>query len=243
MVQQGVARRLDVALVQSGLVTSRSRSQRAIGDGRVMVDGVVCYRASQIVTPGQRIELEDDPWVSRAAFKLLGALDDAGLLVPGRCLDAGASTGGFTQVLLAKGARRVYAIDVGHGQMARQIANDPRVVVREGLNAKDLVLADVDGEPVGLLVADLSFISLTLVLPALLPLVDGDALVLVKPQFEVGRERLGDGGVVHLEQEREAAVDKVCEAAVALGWTPRWRGQSRVPGVHGNIEYFVHLVR
>jgi len=232
--------RLDVALVQAGLVTTRQRAQRAILDGRVMVDGEVGLRASQIVKPGTRIEVTDDPWVSRAAYKLLGALDDAGLVVPPRCLDAGASTGGFTQVLLSRGARVVYAVDVGHGQLAPQVAADPRVVAREGLNVKDMTLADVGGEPVALLVSDLSFISLPLVLPALLPLVIEDALLLVKPQFEVGRGLIGSG-VVRDETVRLQSVDNVCEVAAGMGWQTVWRGESGLPGAQGNVEYFVHL--
>ena len=232
--------RLDVALVDGQFVTSRQRAQRAIQAGRVMVNGVAALKASQSVTSDDRIEVVNDPWVSRAAHKLLGALDDTGLVVPARCLDAGASTGGFTQVLLSRGAEKVYAVDVGHGQLAREVAVDPRVVVREGVNVKDLRLEDVDGEAVELLVADLSFISLTLVLPALLPLASGDALLLVKPQFEVGREKIGSG-VVRDENARLEAVEKVCAVAADLGWITVWRGPSRLEGAHGNVEYFVHL--
>jgi len=206
----------------------------------VMVNSVVAVKASQLVAPDDRIEVVHDPWVSRAAHKLLGALDDTGLTVPARCLDAGASTGGFTQVLLSRGAETVYAVDVGHGQLASSIADDPRVVAREGVNVKDLRLEDLDGEKVGLLVADLSFISLTQVLPALLPLVADDALLLVKPQFEVGRGNVGSG-VVRDEGRRLKAVDKVCAATAELGWRVVWRGPSRLQGAHGNVEYFVHL--
>ena len=232
--------RLDLALVEAGLVASRQRAQRAIQGGQVMVNGVVALKASQSVASDDRIEVVDDPWVSRAAHKLLGALDGTGLVVPARCLDAGASTGGFTQVLLSRGAETVYAVDVGHGQLASSIADDPRVVAREGVNVKDLRLEDLDGEKVGLLVADLSFISLTLVLPALLPLLDGDALLLVKPQFEVGRENIGSG-VVRDEMGRLKAVEKVCAAAAELGWSTVWRGPSRLGGARGNVEYFIHL--
>jgi len=233
-------RRLDLALVDGQFATSRQRAQRAIQGGRVMVNGVVAVKASQSVAPDDRIEVIDDPWVSRAAHKLIGALDDTGLVVPARCLDAGASTGGFTQVLLSRGAEKVYAFDVGHGQLAPEVAADPRVVLREGVNVKDLRLEDLDGVKVRLLVADLSFISLTLVLPALLPLVEGDALLLVKPQFEVGRGNIGSG-VVRDEEGRLKAVEKVCAAAAELGWTTMWRGASRLEGAHGNVEYFVHL--
>jgi len=170
-------------------------------------------------------------------------LDDSGLVVPGRCLDVGASTGGFTQVLLTRGATRVYAVDVGHDQTAAQVAEDSRVTLREGLNAKDLVLGDLDGAPVGLAVADLSFISLTAVLPALLPLIEpsGHALLLVKPQFEVGRAELPSSGVVRDAAARQAAVDNVAHAASELGWCEQWRGPSRLPGAHGNVEFFLLL--
>jgi len=234
-------KRLDLALVEAGHAYSRHRAQQAIAAGRVRVNGVLALKPAQAVSPGDAIAVEDEPWVSRAAHKLLGALDDSALAVPARCLDAGASTGGFTQVLLSRGAERVYAVDVGHGQLAPPVAGDPRVVAREGVNAKNLTLADLDGQPVGLTVADLSFISLGLVLPALLPLTTDDALVLVKPQFEVGRERLGSSGVVRDEALRIAAVDGVAAAAVALGWREAWRGVSHLPGAHGNVEYFLRL--
>lgn len=235
--------RLDVALVEAGLVRSRHQGQQWIADGRVSVGGKVATKPSQMVASGVSIATQSEPWVSRAAHKLLGALDDAGVVVPTRCLDAGASTGGFTQVLLSRGARRVYAVDVGHGQLAPELAEDARVTQSEGCNVKDLSLDDLDGRPVGLAVADLSFISLTAVLPSLLPLVDrdGDVLLLVKPQFEVGKQALGPSGVVRDDALRQAAVDRVCSAAADLGWTAVWRGVSRLPGAHGNIEYFVHL--
>jgi len=233
--------RLDVALVASGSVTTRHRAQLAISGGRVRVNGFVANKPSQPVIPDDEIAVDDDPWVSRAAHKLLGALDDAHIAVPARCLDAGASTGGFTQVLLSRGAQRVYAVDVGHGQLAPEVAGDVRVTAREGVNVKDLTLADLDDEPVGLLVVDLSFISLTLVLPTLLPLVNGDVLLLVKPQFEVGKGKLGGSGVVRDERLRTQAVDGVGAAAVSLGWREVWRGPSRLPGAHGNVEYFIHM--
>jgi len=235
------ARRLDVALVTAGLVSTRHRAQLAIAGGRVRVNGVEATKPARPVGFDDQIDLEDDPWVSRAAHKLLGALDDAEIAVPARCLDAGASTGGFTQVLLSRGAQRVYAVDVGHGQLAGEVANDARVTSREGLNVKDLTLAALDGEPVSLVVADLSFISLTQVLATLLPLVLSDALLLVKPQFEVGRGRLGNSGVVRDERLRTQAVDDVVASAESLGWREAWRGASHLPGGQGNIEYFVHM--
>lgn len=237
--------RLDVALVTSGLARSRHQGQQLILAGQVLVDGRPASKPSQLVASGQEIVITTTSWVSRAAHKLLGALDDAGVVVPPRCLDVGASTGGFTQVLLSRGASRVYAIDVGHGQLAPELAGDKRVTPHEGFNAKDLTLADVDGEPVGLAVADLSFISLTAVLPSILPLIraDGSALLLVKPQFEVGKAALGSSPVVRSDALRRASVQQVIAAAASLGWVTVWQRPSQLPGAQGNIEYFVHLRR
>jgi len=238
-------KRLDVVLAETHAVASRHQAQQAIASGMVLINGVPALKPSQMVEDGDEVAVETEPWVSRGAHKLLGALDDSGLSVPERCLDAGASTGGFTQVLLSRGATRVFAVDVGHGQMAPQVAVDPRVTPLEGVNIKDLRLPDLDDEPVGLAVADLSFISLTAVLPALLPLIEpsGHALLLVKPQFEVGRAGLPSSGVVRDDERRRAAVDNVAAAASALGWCERWRGPSRLPGAHGNVEYFLLLRR
>ncbi len=234
--------RLDVALTTRGLARSRSQAAALVADGRVRVDGVVRTKPATRVAPEQHIEADVEPWVSRAAHKLLGALDESGVAVPPRVLDAGASTGGFTQVCLSRGAERVYCVDVGHGQLAPTIAADPRTVVHEGLNLRDLTLAHLEGEPVGLVVGDVSFISLTLLLPTLLPVCTQTALLLVKPQFEVGRDGLGPGGIVRDPGRRRAAVDAVVEAAGALGWREQWRGVSRLPGTHGNEEHFVTLV-
>ena len=235
--------RLDVALVRRGLVRSRHQGQMLIATGRVMVNGRASAKPSLPVDDHTVIAVDADQWVSRAAHKLLGALDDAGVAVPPRCLDAGASTGGFTQVLLSRGAQRVYAVDVGHGQLAPQLAADPCVTSREGLNIKDVTPEDLDGETVGLIVADLSFIPLEAVLPALLACAapGGEVLLLVKPQFEVGRANLGASGVVRDERLRQEAVEGVCAAAANLGWQTAWKGPSRLPGATGNVEYFVHL--
>jgi len=237
--------RLDVALVERGLARSRTQAARLLAEGRVTLNGTPAAKASTPVHDGDEIAAVEERWVSRAAHKLLGALDDSGVAVAGRVLDAGASTGGFTQVCLDRGATRVYAVDVGHGQLAEPISANPRVVVHEGLNLRDLTLDNLDGAPVDLVVGDVSFISLTLLLPRLLGALaqDGEALLLVKPQFEVGRERLGAGGVVRDPALREQAVAGVVAAAEALGWRERWRGESRLPGASGNVEYFVHFVR
>ncbi|HRA06331.1 MAG TPA: TlyA family RNA methyltransferase [Propionicimonas sp.] len=236
--------RLDRALVERGLARSRTHAQVSIRGGLVSVSGVVVTRPAFPVDD-EPIELSaTDHYVSRAAHKLLGALAATGLAIPRRVLDAGASTGGFTQVLLEAGASRVYAVDVGHGQLAPGLRADPRVVVRERLNLRDLTLADLDGGPVGLVVGDVSFISLKLLLEPLFAVLEpgGSALLLVKPQFEVGRRGLDHHGVVRSDDLRTEAVAGVVEAAKALGWRASWQGESRLPGESGNVEYFVHFV-
>ena len=198
------------------------------------------------VCPDDVIEVERDPYVSRAAHKLAGALRELELDVADqRVLDAGASTGGFTQVLLLAGCREVIAVDVGHGQLVEELRSDPRVRAYERLNVRDLLLEHVEGVPVDLVVGDLSFISLTVLLPALTAVVDpaGSLLLLVKPQFEVGRERLGDGGVVRSPALHAEAVTGVIDAAAALGWQTHALVPSRLPGPSGNREFFVHLAR
>ncbi len=237
--------RLDQALVARGLTRSRGRAAELIAGGLVTVSGVVVTKAATAVPEDAEVVAAADPYVSRAAYKLLGALTDSGTPIPQRVLDAGASTGGFTQVLLKGGAETVYAVDVGHGQLAPELANSPAVVAHEGLNLRDLTLAHVGGVPVDLVVADVSFISLRLLVEPLLAVVHhrGTALLMVKPQFEVGRERLGKGGVVRSEAERTAAVDLVAEDARALGWVEDWRGISRLPGPAGNVEIFLRLRR
>lgn len=237
--------RLDVALVERALARSRNHAATLIAEGRVSVNGDVAAKAAQRVDAGDRISAEAERWVSRAAHKLLGALDDSAVVVSGRVLDAGASTGGFTQVCLERGASVVYSVDVGHGQLSPSLADDPRIRLREGLNLRDLTLTDLDSDPVDLIVGDVSFISLRLVLQPMLAVLrpSGAALLLVKPQFEVGRERLGAGGVVRDEALRTAAVDEVVAVAEGLDWHERWRGVSALPGAAGNVEYFVHLTR
>lgn len=238
--------RLDAALVAQGLARSRGQARDLIDGGRVTVNGRPAAKASLPVGPDDTLAAETDPWVSRAAHKLLGALDASGTEVAGcRALDAGASTGGFTQVLLARGAEHVTAVDVGHGQLAEPMASDPRVVPREGLNLRDLTLADVGGEPVDVVVADVSFISLTLLVAPVLAVLDpaGVALLMVKPQFEVGRAALDAHGVVADPARADAAVDAVSDAAAQLGWTTVWRGETALPGERGNREYFLKLAR
>lgn len=235
--------RLDQAVVAHGLARSRSHAQELIRSGKVSVDGEVVQRPAVDVAASASLRVDDDGWVSRAAYKLLGALDATGLEVHGRVLDAGASTGGFTQVCLSRGAERVYAVDVGHDQLVAELRNDPRVVVREGLNLRHLTLADLDGEPVDLIVADVSFISLTLLLEPLLACLkpSGYALLMVKPQFEVGRAKLGKGGVVRDAADRRAAVERVIDCAAALGWRAAATAESALAGQDGNLEHFVLL--
>lgn len=237
--------RLDRALVEAGLARSRAQASDAIREGRVRVNGVDAGRPAQPVADTDHLELDGaDHYVSRAAHKLLGALAASGARVPSRVLDAGASTGGFTQVLLEAGAERVYAVDVGHGQLVAALRDDPRVAVRERLNLRDLTLAHLDGQPVDLVVGDVSFISLTLLLEPLFAVLTprGEALLLVKPQFEVGRGGLDDHGVVRDPARRDAAVADVVAAAARHGRRLSWQGPSAVPGESGNQEHFVHLV-
>ena len=181
--------RLDRALVEAGLARSRAQASDAIRAGRVSVNGVVASRPSQTVCGTDLLDLAGaDHYVSRAAHKLAGALAASGIAVPSRVLDAGASTGGFTQVLLEAGAERVYAVDVGHDQLVPTLREDPRVVVRERLNLRDLTLADLDGEPVDLVVGDVSFISLTLLLAPLFGVLRPDS-GLFTPEVGAGRVR------------------------------------------------------
>ncbi len=182
-------------------------------------------------------------YVSRAAGKLLGALSDFGLRLSGRALDAGASTGGFSQVLLQQGCSRVYAVDVGHDQLAEEVRTDPRVRVWERTNLRDLDLGHVDHQPVDVVVADVSFISLTLLVKPLLAVLrpDGIALLMVKPQFEVGRERLGKRGVVRSAALHRDAIAQVARTAALLGWRVDGQTRSRLPGPAGNLEYFLLL--
>jgi 23S rRNA (cytidine1920-2'-O)/16S rRNA (cytidine1409-2'-O)-methyltransferase len=242
--------RLDAELVRRGLARSRRRASELVAQGHVTVAGLPAVRPSQRVPRDDALEVlgDDDRYVSRAAHKLLGALDAIEALAPGRvtvagkrCLDVGASTGGFTQVLLERDAAQVYAFDVGHDQLDPVIAADPRVTVREGTNARDLTVADV-GEPVDRVVADLSFISLTIVIEPLIRLTapDGWLLLMVKPQFEVGRERIA-GGVVGSPELRQEAVRGVAVSAVAAGARVLGVVPSQLPGPAGNREYFLWL--
>jgi 23S rRNA (cytidine1920-2'-O)/16S rRNA (cytidine1409-2'-O)-methyltransferase len=240
--------RLDTELVRRGLARSREQAAELISAGKVAVAGQTASKAATQVsrdTPVTVTDGGDDPvYASRGGHKLAGALAAFGeLTVSGkRCLDAGASTGGFTDVLLRAGAAHVVAVDVGYGQLAWRLRTDPRVTVLDRVNVRALEPSQV-APPPQVVVADLSFISLTLVLPALVACADpgADYALMVKPQFEVGKGRVGAGGVVRDPDDRAAAVRGVCDAAAELGLGVRGITASPLPGPAGNVEYFVWL--
>lgn len=240
--------RLDAELVRRGLARSRQQAAELIESGRVVVRGVPAGKPATVVdrdTPVLVRATGEREWASRGAHKLIGALEALAVDVAGaRCLDAGASTGGFTDVLLDRGAAQVVAVDVGYGQLSWRLRSDHRVQVIDRTNVRTLE-PDAIGGPVAVTVADLSFISLRTVLPALTACTApaGELLPMVKPQFEVGRERLGAGGVVRDPQLRLAAVTEVTAAARALGWVLRGAVASPLPGPSGNVEYFLRLTR
>lgn len=243
--------RLDSELVRRGLARSRAQAAELVAAGRVRVRGVVAAKPASMVDPADPVLVADDAeagYVSRGAHKLAGALavfTPAGLQVAGRrCLDAGASTGGFTEVLLRAGAAEVVAVDVGYGQLAWPLRNDPRVRVRERTNVRGLGPEPIGGR-VALTVADLSFISLRLVLPALDDCTEptGDLVLMVKPQFEVGRGRVGAGGVVQDPALRAEAVRAVATAAAERGRGVAGLTPSPLPGPAGNREFFLWLRR
>ena len=242
--------RLDAELVRRGLARSREHASELIAAGRVKVSGAVATKPATGVTTDVALVVLDDPgrpdYVSRGGHKLAGALEvfePLGLVVSGRrALDAGASTGGFTDVLLRRGAREVQAVDVGYGQLAWSLQQDPRVHVHDRVNIRDLTLEQIGG-PVDLVVGDLSFISLGLVLDALIGVTspDGDLALMVKPQFEVGKDRVGKGGVVRDLGLRAEAVTAVAATAAAKGWGARAVTTSPLPGPSGNVEFFLWL--
>ncbi|MEV4352033.1 TlyA family RNA methyltransferase [Actinoplanes sp. NPDC049596] len=244
--------RLDAELVRRKLARSREQAAALVEAGRVQVRGTVARKVAAMVDPADPVLVTgEDPateYVSRGGHKLAGALEafaGSGLTVTGRrCLDAGASTGGFTDVLLRAGAARVAAVDVGYGQLAWPIRTDERVDVYERTNVRTLT-PEVIGGPVDLTVADLSFISLRLVLPALAACTkdDGDLALMVKPQFEVGKDRVGAGGVVRDWPLRAEAVMDVAVAAAELGLGTKGVTASPLPGPSGNVEFFVWFRR
>jgi 23S rRNA (cytidine1920-2'-O)/16S rRNA (cytidine1409-2'-O)-methyltransferase len=240
--------RLDAELVRRGVARSRDHAAELISAGRVSVSGAVASKPATGVTTDVAIVVRDDPdrpdYVSRGGHKLAGALavfGPLGLSVAGRrCLDAGASTGGFTDVLLRNDAAEVVAVDVGYGQLAWRLQQDPRVAVHDRTNIRDLTL-DVIGGPVDLIVGDLSFISLRLVLDPLIGVTSptADLALMVKPQFEVGKDRVGKGGVVRDPELRAETVCDIAAALVARGWGVRAVATSPLPGPSGNVEYFL----
>jgi 23S rRNA (cytidine1920-2'-O)/16S rRNA (cytidine1409-2'-O)-methyltransferase len=230
--------------VEDGLAPTRTRAEALIRAGQVLVDDTPVDKPGTPVRAESQVRLRSEPrrFVSRGGDKLAGALADLAVDPTGkRCLDVGASTGGFTDCLLAAGARSVIAVDVGYGQLAPQLRDDPRVSVLERRNARGLAAQDLP-EPVELVTVDVSFISVRLLLPVLVPLAPGaEWLVLVKPQFEVGKGRVGKGGVVRDEGLRTQAVAQVREAAEALGLEAVGVAESRLAGPKGNREVFLHL--
>jgi 23S rRNA (cytidine1920-2'-O)/16S rRNA (cytidine1409-2'-O)-methyltransferase len=237
--------RLDQLLVTRGLAKSRAQAQALILAGRVQVEGLAVPKAGALVPPEVGVTLKElPPFVSRGGEKLAGALDHFQVVPEGKvALDVGASTGGFTHCLLTRGARKVYAVDVGYGQLDASLRSDPRVQVLERVNIRHLPHEAIP-EPIDLATLDLSFIALTLVLPKILEFLSpgGAILAMVKPQFEVGKGQVGKGGVVrdtHLQQE---AVQRVAAAAAALGFQVSPAFPAPLKGPKGNQEYFLYLI-
>ena len=236
--------RLDLRLVEQGLAETRAQAQALIMAGRVRVDGAPGTKPGAAVAAGARVELMAGPsHVGRGAVKLEGALEAFGVDPAGRvAVDVGASTGGFTQTLLAHGVLRVYAVDVGRGQLHERLRHDPRVLAREKVNARSLSSRDVP-EPCELAVMDVSFISLLKILPALRGVLarGADVLALVKPQFEVGRGQEGRGGIVSDPALQLAALSRVACGAAELGYAVLEACASPITGARGNREFFLHM--
>lgn len=235
--------RLDQRLVELGLAESRQRAQGLILAGLVRIDGQPAKKAGQPAPPGARITVDgpEHPYVSRGGLKLAGALDHFALDIAGlACLDLGISTGGFSDCLLQRGAAAITGVDVGYGQLAWKLRQDPRVSLHERVNARQMP-PDMAPGPYDLCVIDVSFISLTLVLPQVPPRLQpgGRLLCLVKPQFEAGREWVGEGGVVRDEAARQAAVDKVAAFLFGLGFLVLGQCDSPIEGPAGNREFFL----
>lgn len=236
--------RLDVALVERGLVETRSKAQSLVMARRVTVGG------QYVDKPGAQVSADDElqvvelehPWVGRGGMKLAHALKTFGIDVSGRvCADIGASTGGFTDVMLKSGAKKVYAIDAGYGQLDQSLRTDPRVVNREKVNARFLSADDFE-EPVEFVSIDVSFIPLKLILPAVASFLRGELVALIKPQFEVGRAGVGKGGIVRDETKRREAVESVVQFARENGFDVRGVIESPVKGAEGNVEFLMHAM-
>ena len=235
-------KRIDQLLVDRGLAESRQKAQALILAGAVLVNGQKAQKPGQTVPADAAVELTEKlRYVSRGGLKLEAALDRYSIAVAGRvCLDVGSSTGGFTDCLLQRGARRVYAIDAGTAQLDWKLRNDPRVVVHENTNARYLT-SEIVPEPCDLAVFDLSFISVTKVLPAIVPLLrpEAELVILVKPQFEAERDEVGKGGIIRDPQVQERAVRKVAATAAEFGYKTEWM-ESPVLGAEGNREFLLH---
>lgn len=243
----GPSERLDVVMVQRGLAESRQRAQGLILAGVVMVDGRPASRVAQPVSAGLSIEVSmpEHPYAGRGGIKLAAALDAFGIDPAGTvALDVGASTGGFTDCLLQRGAAKVYAVDVGYGQLAWRLRQDPRVVVVDRCNARYLN-REVIPEAISLATIDVSFISLTLILPAVATCLErgGQVVALFKPQFEVGKGKVGKGGIVRDEGLRRDALQAVRGVVCAQGWSWEDEMLSPITGQKGNVEYLVRLHR
>jgi 23S rRNA (cytidine1920-2'-O)/16S rRNA (cytidine1409-2'-O)-methyltransferase len=234
--------RLDVALVERGLVDSRSKAQSLIMARRILVNGLHVDKAGANVDDDDLLAIEalEHPWVGRGGMKLAHALREFGISVDGKtCADVGASTGGFTDVMLKNGARKVYAVDVGYGQLDASLRNDPRVVNREKVNARYLDAASFD-EPIEFVSIDVSFIPLKLILPAVATFLDGELVALIKPQFEVGKGDVGKGGIVRDDAKRDAAVQAVVAFAREIEFDVKGVIESPVKGAEGNVEFLMH---
>jgi 23S rRNA (cytidine1920-2'-O)/16S rRNA (cytidine1409-2'-O)-methyltransferase len=234
--------RLDLAVVVRGLADTRSKAQSLIMARRVLVNGQFVDKAGATVADEDDVRVAEleHPWVGRGGMKLAHALEQFGIDVSGKiCADIGASTGGFTDVMLKHGAAKVYAIDVGYGQLDASLRNDPRVVNREKVNARYLQPENFD-EPIAFASIDVSFIPLKLILPAVVTFLSGELVALIKPQFEVGRHEVGKGGIVRDETKRAAAVEAVVAFARELGLDVKGVIESPVKGAEGNVEFLMH---
>jgi 23S rRNA (cytidine1920-2'-O)/16S rRNA (cytidine1409-2'-O)-methyltransferase len=233
--------RLDVALVERGLCDTRSKAQSLIMARRILVNGRHLDKAGAGVADDDELRIEEleHPWVGRGGMKLAYALREFGISVEGKiCADVGASTGGFSDVMLQGGAKKVYAIDVGYGQLDATLRNDARLVNREKVNARYLTAADFE-DIVEFVSIDVSFIPLKLILPAVATFLRGELVALIKPQFEVGKGDVGKGGIVRDQARRAAAVDAVVTVARELGFDVRGVIESPIKGAEGNVEYLM----
>ena len=236
--------RLDAELVMRGICETRNRAQASIAEGNVTVNGTVCMKASQKVADTDILVLTEPlPFVGRGGYKLRYALAEFGIPLDGlRCLDIGASTGGFTDCMLQNGAKSVLAVDVGRDQIAESLRNDPRVIVREGTDLRQLP-PDTEGLPAQFAACDVSFISLKQIIPYLPPLLtdDAEAVLLVKPQFEAGRSALNKNGIVRDEKVRQRVLRNIRDFAAASGFIPCGECESPIKGGSGNTEYLLRL--